>query len=102
MRTIVEYNDAKRPRNEYPGRIISPTRPRPCCADNMQVIGKKHRDRGTFVYKRCARCGYTVRCIVGLDWRWIRTQMSQAPRPVASLRSEPRMETWIADRWVSP
>ena len=100
MRTIVEYTDAKRPRNQYPRRIVSPTRPAACCADQMKVIGKQHRDRGKFVYKRCNKCGYTVRCVVGLDWRWIRTQLSQAPRPVASLRSRPWMETWIGYRWV--
>jgi len=100
MRTIVEYTDVKRPRNLYPRRIVSPTRPGPCCADTMKIIGGQHRDRGKFVYKRCTKCGYTVRCFVGLDWRWIRTQLTQTPRPVASFRSEPRMETWIAYRWV--
>lgn len=101
MRTIVEYTDVKRPRNQYPRRIVSPTHSGPCCEKGMRIVGKQHRDRGKFVYKRCTTCGYTVRCYVGLDWRWIRTQLAQAPRPVASLRSEPWMQTWIAYRWVS-
>ena len=100
MRTIVEYSDTKRPRNQYPRRIVSPTHPSPCCWARMKVIGKQHRDRGKFVYKRCSQCGYTVRSVVGLDWRWIRTRLSKAPRPVASLRSRPLSETWIAYRWV--
>ncbi len=101
MRTIVEYTDIKRPRNEYPRRIVSPTHPSPCCGAQMRVIGKEHRDRGKFVYKRCGQCGYTVRCVVGLDWRWIRTRLSQAQRPAVGLRSRPWGETWIAYRWVS-
>src|SRR5574341_911517 len=94
MRTIVEYTDAKRPRNQYPRRIVSPTHPSACCAASMKEVGKLHRDRGKFVYKRCGKCGYTVRCFVGLDWRWIRTRLSEAPRPVAGLRSQPTTESW--------
>ena len=100
MRTIVEYTDAKRPRNQYPRRIVSPTHPSACCAANMRDVGKPHRDRGKFVYRRCAKCGYSVRCFVGLDWRWIRARRSEAPRPLASLRSQPWTETWSAYRWV--
>ena len=101
MRSIVVYTDAKRPRKQYPHRILSPTHPRACCADHMKVVGTQHRDRGKFVYMRCEKCGYTVRRFIGLDWRWIRTQLTPQSRPVARHRSEPWTETWIAGRWVS-
>src|SRR5574341_1003155 len=82
MRTIVEYVDANPPWNEYPPHILSPTRRGPCSADHMRAIAKPHRDWGRFVYKRCDRCGYTVRCFVGLDWGWIRVQLAQPVCPV--------------------
>ena len=100
MRTIVEYTDARRPRNEYPRRIVSPTHPGPCCAADMKPIGKAYRDRGKFIYKRCTKCGYTVRCFVGLDWRWIRTQLARVTKPRASLGPEAWLDTWITYRWI--
>jgi len=65
MPTIVVYTDRKRPENRYPKRIISPTRPRSCCFSDMEELGTSHEtDRWTFQYKRCRRCGFTVRVIL--------------------------------------
>jgi len=65
MPTIVEYTDQKRPENRYPERIISPTRPQPCCFSDMEELGTSHEtDRWIFQYKRCRHCGFTVRVIL--------------------------------------
>ena len=72
MATIVEYSAEKPARNGYPKKIISPPLPSQCCLTHMkrigemQVEGNGHR----FYYKRCTRCGFTVREFVfniGLD-----------------------------------
>ena len=65
MPTIVDYS-AKRPaRNRYPKKIISPPSPRECCLTQMQRIGgrqvEENSRRWYFFYKRCTRCGFTVR-----------------------------------------
>jgi len=63
--TIVEYTDQKRPKNQYPERIISPVRSGPCCFSDMEEIGKSQEDsRWVFQYKRCKKCGFTVRVIL--------------------------------------
>ncbi len=65
MATIVEYTDQKAPRNLYPARIISPARSSSCCFTDMEEIGKPQRDgRWVFQYKRCKKCGFTVRVIL--------------------------------------
>jgi hypothetical protein len=65
MATIVEYTDQKAPKNLYPARIISPIRSGPCCFSDMEEIGKPQRnDRWVFQYKRCRKCGFTVRVIL--------------------------------------
>jgi hypothetical protein len=65
MATIVEYTDQKRPKNQYPERIISPIRSGPCCFSDMEEIGKPQEDsRWVFQYKRCRKCGFTVRVIL--------------------------------------
>ena len=65
MATIVEYTDRKRPQNRYPERIISPTRPQPCCFSDMEELVTSHAtDRWVFQYKRCRQCGFTVRVIL--------------------------------------
>jgi hypothetical protein len=65
MTTIVEYTDQKRPKNLYPERIISPVRSGPCCFSDMEEIGKPEEDsRWVFQYKRCRKCGFTVRVIL--------------------------------------
>lgn len=63
--TIVEYTEEKRPENVYPVRIISPPRPGPCCFSDMEAVGEPKRDgRWVFQYRRCTKCGFTVRLIL--------------------------------------
>lgn len=65
MATIVEYTDQKRAKNLYPARIISPVRSGPCCFSDMEEVGKPQEDsRWVFQYKRCKKCGFTVRVIL--------------------------------------
>ncbi len=65
MPTIVEYTDQKQPQNLYPERIISPSHSSPCCFSDMEEIGEQQRDgRWVFQYRRCRKCGFTVRVIV--------------------------------------
>jgi hypothetical protein len=66
MATIVEYTDRKTPQNLYPDRIISPQRSKPCCFSDMEEIGTAQQDgRCVYQYKRCRKCGFTVRLILG-------------------------------------
>ncbi len=63
--TIVEYTDQKPPENLYPRRIVSPVRSGACCFSEMEEIGEPLEDsRWIFQYKRCKKCGFTVRVIV--------------------------------------
>ncbi len=65
MATIVEYSDQKKPRNEFPTRIISPPRSSTCCFTHMQPIGAMQREgQWEYEYRRCQQCGYTVRFVV--------------------------------------
>jgi hypothetical protein len=65
MPTIVEYTDNKEPKNQYPERIISPPRSERCCFSDMEEEGEPREDgRWVFQYKRCRRCGFTVRVIL--------------------------------------
>lgn len=65
MATIVEYTDHQRPENNYPVRIISPPQPGACCFCDMEEVGESMEDgRCVFQYKRCKRCGFTVRVIL--------------------------------------
>jgi len=65
MSTIVEYVDGKRAKNLYPKRIISPRKSGPCCFSEMEMIGRP-QEEGCYVfqYRRCRRCGFTVRVIL--------------------------------------
>lgn len=65
MATIVEYTDQKAPQNFYPERIVSPPHSGPCCFSDMEEIGMS-QDEGRWVYqyKRCRKCGFTVRVIL--------------------------------------
>jgi hypothetical protein len=66
MPTIVEYTDRKTPQNLYPDRIVSPQRSKPCCFSDMEEIGTPQQDgKYLYQYKRCRRCGFTVRLILG-------------------------------------
>ncbi len=65
MATIVEYTDQKVPLNNYPQHIISPVRSGPCCFTDMEELGDVHQDgRWMVQYKRCNRCGFTVRVVL--------------------------------------
>ena len=65
MPTIVTYTDQQPPRNQFPRRIISPTRSGPCCFSAMEDLGSVRRaDRWEYAYRRCRTCGFTVRVIV--------------------------------------
>jgi hypothetical protein len=65
MPTIVEYSTTNPPQNQYPDRIISPPRSRPCCLTHMETIGTPQVDgRWIYQYKRCRRCGFAVRSIL--------------------------------------
>lgn len=62
MATIVEYTTKKRPENSYPIRIVSPPAGDLCCYREMERVGDIETDEGrSYYYKRCRRCGYTVR-----------------------------------------
>ncbi len=65
MSTIVTYTDTAPPRNQFPRRIISPTHSGPCCLSAMEDLGGVSRDeRYEFTYRRCRKCGFTIRQIV--------------------------------------
>ena len=39
-RNIIRYSDNDKPKNDYPKRIISPSRPSNCCTDdNRELVG---------------------------------------------------------------
>lgn len=63
MATLIEYRNDVAPLNDYPRKIVSPPNPSACCLGHMVRLGPGAIDgRWRFYYKRCARCGYTVRC----------------------------------------
>jgi hypothetical protein len=65
MSSIVEYTDAKPAENLYPRRIVSPRKSGACCFSDMELVGEPHsEDRWVFQYRRCRRCGFTVRVIL--------------------------------------
>ena len=65
MATIVEYNDRKEPQNMFPERIVSPTRSGPCCFSDMEQLGEPQEEgHWMYQYKRCRKCGFTVRVIL--------------------------------------
>lgn len=52
----------KKARNSYPHKIISPPIPSQCCLARMNRIGQMQVEGDRkFYYKRCSRCGFTVR-----------------------------------------
>lgn len=63
VRNIIRYSDEEEPRNEYPKKIVSPTRPARCCTDeNREVVGSvREVDGFKFCYKICQTCGHAVR-----------------------------------------
>ena len=65
MPTIVTYTDREPASNQYPQRIVSPSRPKSCCFTDMEEVGLAHRDeRWEFQYRRCRQCGFTVRVLL--------------------------------------
>ncbi len=63
--SIVQYTDGAVPSNEYPARIVSPSRAAACCAFSMVNVGDPEEECGwLFQYRRCQRCGFTVRRIL--------------------------------------
>ncbi len=65
MATIVEYTDQQAPCNEFPTRIVSPTKSSSCCFAQMDVLGDLQREgQWEYRYKRCRTCGYTVRFVL--------------------------------------
>ena len=63
VRNIIRYSDEEPPRNDYPKRIVSPSRPSDCCSDdNREVVGNTREVDGfKFCYKICAVCGHAVK-----------------------------------------
>ncbi len=65
MPSIVLYRDDEAPVNDYPARIVSPTRPGPCCRSAMVPLGEPWAEgRAWLQYRRCTGCGYTVRRVL--------------------------------------
>ncbi len=63
LRNIIRYSDEQKPLNDYPKRIVSPTRAGPCCNDeNREVVGTiREVDGFKYCYKICQECGHAVR-----------------------------------------
>lgn len=62
MVSIIEYTAKKRARNSYPHKIVSPPGASRCCLARMNRIGQMQAEGNKkFYYKRCSRCGFTVR-----------------------------------------
>ncbi len=63
IKNIIRYTDEEGPANEYPKRIVSPTKPSRCCSDeNRTVVGSVRELEGfKFCYKICDTCGHAVR-----------------------------------------
>jgi len=65
MSTIVTYTDHEPAINQFPQRIVSPSRPKACCFSDMEEIGPAAQDeRWVFQYRRCRQCGFAVRVIL--------------------------------------
>jgi hypothetical protein len=63
IRNIIRYTDEEGPLNDYPRRIISPTRPKSCCnEESREMVGNvREVDGFKFCYKVCTVCGHAVR-----------------------------------------
>ena len=63
VRNIIRYIDDEKPRNDYPKRIVSPSKPSRCCNDDNRVVVGTTRevDGFKFCYKICQKCGHAVR-----------------------------------------
>lgn len=63
VRNIIRYTDDESPRNDYPRRIVSPSKPSSCCSDeNREMVGNAREIEGfKFCYKICRECGHAVK-----------------------------------------
>ena len=63
VKSIIRYSDDEKPRNDYPKKIVSPTRPSKCCNDdNREIVGNMREVEGfKFCYKICVKCGHAVK-----------------------------------------
>lgn len=63
IKNIIQYADDQKPRNDYPKKIVSPSRPSACCNDgNRTTVGQTREVEGfKFCYKICAKCGHAVK-----------------------------------------
>ena len=47
MKSIIRYSDDEKPRNDYPKKIVSPSRPSRCCTDgNRETVGNRREIEG--------------------------------------------------------
>ena len=62
-RNIIRYTDDEDPRNDYPRRIISPSKQSKGCGDDNRVMVGSMReiDGFKFCYKICETCGHAVK-----------------------------------------
>ncbi len=63
LRNIIRYTDQEDPRNDYPKRIVSPSKPQTCCSEeSRERVGNiREVDGFKFCYKICRDCGHAVR-----------------------------------------
>ena len=63
VKNIIRYSDDEKPRNDYPKKIVSPSRPSSCCNDdNREIVGSTREVEGfKFCYKICQKCGHAVK-----------------------------------------
>ena len=61
-KSIIEYSDSETPKNDYPRRIVSPTRASTCCTDDSRInVGSLREVEGfMFCYRVCQECGHAV------------------------------------------
>ena len=62
-KNIIRYSDSEKPKNDYPKRIVSPSKPSSCCTDeNKTEVGTVREVEGfKFAYRICDSCGHAVR-----------------------------------------
>jgi len=62
-KSIIEYSDSDAPKNDYPRRIVSPTRASACCTDGSRLnVGSIREVEGfKFCYRVCQDCGHAVK-----------------------------------------
>jgi len=62
-KNIIQYADDEKPQNDYPKKIVSPSRPSTCCNEtNRSMVGTTREVEGfKFCYKICSECGHAVK-----------------------------------------